>query len=51
MSLKTRSILVVVIGTVMGLSLSLGGGVLSQRDKTRASELTRQQARLFAEVM
>ncbi len=51
MSLKTRSILVVVIGTVMGLSLSLGGGVLSQRDKPGASELTREQARLFAEVM
>ncbi len=53
MSLKTRSILVVVIGTVMGLSLSLGGGVLSQRegDKPKSSELTWEQARLFAEVM
>ena len=52
MSLKTRSILVVVIGTVMGLSLSLGG-VLSQRerDKPKSSELTWEQARLFAEVM
>ena len=53
MSLKTRSILVVVIGTVMGLSLSLGGGVLSQREgnKPKSSELTWEQARLFAEVM
>ncbi len=53
MSLKTRGILVVVIGTVMGLSLSLGGGLLSERerDKPKSSELTRQQARLFAEVM
>ncbi len=53
MSLKTRSILVVVIGTVMGLSLSLGGGLLSERerDKPDSSELTREQVRLFAEVM
>ena len=32
MSLKVRAILVVVIGTVMGLSLSLGGGLLSAPD-------------------
>ena len=53
MSLKTRSILVVVIGIVMGVSLSLGGGVLSQREREKpgASELTWEQARLFAEVM
>jgi len=31
MSLKTRCILVLVIGTVMGLSLSLGGSVLPER--------------------
>lgn len=51
MSLKTRSILVVVIGTVMGLSLSLGGAVLAERGKPRAGELSWEQARLFAEVM
>ena len=51
MSLKTRSILVVVIGTVMGLSLSLGGGVLANRDKPASGELSWEQARLFAEVM
>jgi carboxyl-terminal processing protease len=51
MSLKTRSILVVVVGTVMGLSLSLGGGVLAKRDKPASGELTWEQARLFAEVM
>ncbi len=51
MSLKTRSILVVVIGTVMGLSLSLGGGVLQDRDKPETGELSWDQARLFAEVM
>ena len=51
MSLKTRSILVVVIGIVMGLSLSLGGGVLQDRDRPGSGELTWEQARLFAEVM
>jgi len=52
MSLKTRGILVLVIGTIMGLSLSLGGGVLANRDKSGGSqELTWQQTRLIAEVM
>ncbi len=51
MSLKTRGILVVIIGTVMGLSLSLGGGVLAKRDKLESGELSWEQARLFAEVM
>ncbi len=51
MSLKTRGILVVVIGTAMGLSLSLGGGVLAKRDKLESGELFGEQARLFAEVM
>ncbi len=51
MSLKTRSILVLVIGTVLGLSLSLGGGVLRDHEKPGAGELSFEQARLFAEVM
>ena len=51
MSLKTRSILVLVIGTVMGLSLSLGGRVLPERDEPGSDELGWEQARLFAEVM
>ena len=51
MSLKTRGILVVVVGTVMGLSLSLGGGRLAERDQPESGELSWQQARLFAEVM
>ncbi len=51
MSLKTRAILVVVIGMVMGLSLSIGGGLLPQADKPDADEMAWQQARLFAEVM
>jgi carboxyl-terminal processing protease len=51
MSLKVRAILVVVIGTVMGLSLSLGGGLLSGSHAPDADELAWEQARLFAEVM
>lgn len=51
MSLKTRSILVVVIGTVMGVSLSLGGGMLAGRGKPSSAELSWEQARLFAEVL
>jgi carboxyl-terminal processing protease len=51
MSLKVRAILVVVIGTVMGLSLSIGGGLLSGSSSSDAEELTWEQARLFAEVM
>jgi len=51
MSLKTRGILVLVIGTIMGLSLSLGGGVLANRDKPGGKDLTREQTRLMAEVM
>jgi carboxyl-terminal processing protease len=51
MSLKVRAILVVVIGTVMGLSLSIGGGLLSGTQSPDAEELAWEQARLFAEVM
>ena len=51
MSLKTRAILVVVIGMVMGLSLSIGGGLLSHEDEPDADELAWEQVRLFAEVM
>ena len=51
MSLKTRGILVVVIGSIMGFSLSLGGASLSGRSQTSTKELSWEQARLFAEVM
>ena len=51
MSLKARAILVVVIGVVMGLSLSIGGGLLSQPREPTRQELAWEQARLFAEVM
>ena len=51
MSLKTRAILVVAIGLIMGLSLSLGGGLLSSSQQPEPDELAWEQARLFAEVM
>ena len=50
-TLKTRSILVLVIGTVLGLSLSLGGGVIASFKPAPADDLSWEQARLFAEVM
>ena len=51
MSLKIRAILVLVIGTVMGLSLSLGGELLAGRNAPPPEELTWDQARVLAEVM
>jgi len=51
MSLKTRGILVIVIGTILGVSLSVGGGILNHREQPSAQELTWDQARLLAEVM
>lgn len=37
MSLKVRSILVLVVGTVLGLTVSLGSAVLAQREAQRAA--------------
>jgi carboxyl-terminal processing protease len=51
MSLKTRAILVLVIGTVMGFSLSLGGSLLAEKDLPGREELAWEQAQLLAEVM
>jgi carboxyl-terminal processing protease len=51
MSLKIRAILVVVIGVVMGLSLSVGGGLLSNPKPATKEELAWEQAQLFAEVI
>jgi carboxyl-terminal processing protease len=51
MSLKTRAILVVVIGTVMGLGLSFGGNFVKKPVETAAVDLNWEDARLFAEVM
>jgi carboxyl-terminal processing protease len=51
MSLKVRAILVVVIGVVMGLSLSIGGGLLGDGKAPAGEQLTSEQAQLFAEVL
>lgn len=51
MPLKTRIILVLVIGTVMGLSLSISGGILAGRQQPGSENLSLEQARLFTEVM
>jgi len=52
MSLKVRAILVLVIGTVMGLSLSLGGSLVASRLPAAAPEAgSWEYAHLFAEVM
>ena len=50
MSLKVRAVLVVVIGVVMGLSLSIGGGLIEGKQPTK-EEMAWEQARLFAEVL
>ncbi len=51
MSLKSRAILVVVVGVVMGLSLSIGGGLLGAGKPLDKEELAWEQAQLFAEVL
>ena len=51
MSLKTRAILVVVIGVVMGFGLSLGGNMMQGEPETQTEELRWEHAQLFAEVM
>ena len=51
MSLKIRAILVVVIGVVMGFSLSIGGGLLDNDKPASNEELAWEQAQLFAEVL
>ena len=51
MLLKTRAILVVVVGTVLGLSLSFSGGFLADRPTAEEHDRAMEQALLFAEVM
>jgi len=51
MSLKVRAVLVVVIGLVMGFSLSVGGGLIGNNQAPNKEELAWEQARLFAEVL
>ncbi len=51
MLLKTSAILVVVVGTVLGLSLSLSGGLMAPRYEVADEDLELEQAKLLAEVM
>ena len=51
MSLKVRAVLVVVIGCVLGFSLSFGGGLIGKQAAPDKEELAWEQARLFAEVL
>ncbi len=51
LSLKTRGILVLVVGTVLGLGLSFGGELMRLSAPSKPDDLTWEQARLFAEVM
>jgi carboxyl-terminal processing protease len=50
-SIKTRAILVLVIGTILGVSLSIGGGLLTERHGHSRQELSTDHAQLLAEVM
>lgn len=51
MSIRLRSALVLVIGTVLGATLSLSGGVSAQREPVRNETLPWEEARLLAEVL
>ena len=51
MSVKIRAILVLAIGTILGVSLSLGGAILSGKNTRTSASLTWDQSRLLAEVM
>ena len=51
MSLKVRAILVVAIGVVMGLALSVGGGLVDNGGPPDKEHLAWEQAQLFAEVL
>ena len=51
MLLKTRAILVVVVGTVMGLSLSFSGGLMASRQVSENTDASLRQAELIAEVL
>ena len=50
MSFRARSALVLLIGVVLGITVSIGGGVLAERDADR-SNLPWEDARLLAEVL
>ncbi len=50
MSFRARSALILLLGAVLGVTLSLGGGVLAERD-TQQKSLPWDDARLLAEVL
>jgi carboxyl-terminal processing protease len=50
MSFRAKSILILLLGGVIGTALSLGGGVLAERD-TQPGSLPWEEARLLAEVL
>lgn len=51
MSLKTRGLLVIIVGVVLSLGLSFSGDFLGRQQPTLPENLSWEQARLFAEVM
>ena len=51
MNLKTRGILVVTIGTILGVSLSVGGELLAERQRPDQRDLASERAKLLAEVI
>jgi carboxyl-terminal processing protease len=51
MPLKTRAILVLVVGAALGLSLSFGGTLLSGKQRPGTTATATDQAHLLAEVM
>ncbi|MGB5511477.1 MAG: S41 family peptidase [Woeseiaceae bacterium] len=51
MSLKNRALLVVVVGLVLGFSLSVGGGLIGAAGAPDRETLALEDARLFAEVL
>jgi len=51
MSLKVRAVLVVIIGVVLGFSLSIGGGLIGGAAAPSKEEQAWEQTRLFAEVL
>ncbi len=54
MSLKVRSVLVLVVGTVLGLTVSLGSSLLGERQSTQeaaAASMRMQDVQLLAEVI
>ena len=50
MSLKVRSALILLIGMILGVSLSIGSGVLADRE-SGSDSLPWEEARLLAEVL